>query len=282
VSEQLPEQQSPQFSGGDVDAPAEGNLDQGHPGETSGDASAVKDPFGVISEDAADADAGSEAPEADVADPIDAGTQESVPDVDAEEPDPVEEFKAKLRTETGDWFVIHSYAGYENRVKANLENRISSLNMEDYIYGVEVPMEEVMEIKNGQRKLVRRVRIPGYVLVRMDLTDESWGAVRHTPGVTGFVGHTHQPVPLSLDEVFSMLAPTLEQRDTPGGAAKKVETTVVDFEVGESVTVMEPPFETLPATITEINADSQKLKVLVSIFGRETPVELAFNQVAKI
>jgi len=276
VSEKLPEQQSPQFSGGDVDAPAEGTLDQDQQGADTEDASTVADPFGAISENVDEADV----EEADADAEVDADAEEDAPD--AEEPDPVAEFKAKLRTEIGDWFVIHSYAGYENRVKANLENRISSLNMEDYIYGVEVPMEEVMEIKNGQRKLVRRVRIPGYVLVRMDLTDESWGAVRHTPGVTGFVGHTHQPVPLSLDEVFSMLAPTLETRDTPGGAAKKVETTVVDFEVGESVTVMEPPFETLPATITEINADSQKLKVLVSIFGRETPVELAFNQVAKI
>ncbi|HEX5560077.1 MAG TPA: transcription termination/antitermination protein NusG [Nocardioidaceae bacterium] len=196
--------------------------------------------------------------------------------------DPVEEFKTKLRREPGEWYVVHSYAGYENRVKANLENRIVSLNMEDYIHEVQVPMEEVVEIKNGQRKQVRRVRIPGYVLVRMDLTDESWGAVRHTPGVTGFVGHTHQPVPLSTDEVFSMLAPTLETKATPAKAAKPAEVTVVDFEVGESVTVMEPPFETLPATITEINADQQKLKVLVSIFGRETPVELSFNQVAKI
>jgi transcription termination/antitermination protein NusG len=205
-----------------------------------------------------------------------------------EDVDPVEEFKANLRAQVGDWYVINSYAGYENRVKANLENRISSLNMEDYIFGVEVPMEEVTEIKNGVRKQVRRVRVPGYVLVRMDLTDESWGAVRHTPGVTGFVGHTHQPVPLSIDEVFSMLAPTLEVKETAaagggaGGGAKAAEPTVVDFEVGESVTVMEPPFETLPATITEINPDSQKLKVLVSIFGRETPVELGFNQVAKI
>ena len=195
--------------------------------------------------------------------------------------DPVAEFKAKLRREPGEWYVIHSYAGYENRVKANLENRISSLNMEDYIFSVEVPMEEVTEIKHGQRKLVRRVRIPGYVLVRMDLTDQSWGAVRHTPGVTGFVGHTHQPVPLSPDEVFSMLAPTLEVPET-AKASKPAEITLVDFEVGESVTVMEPPFETLPATITEINPDSQKLKVLVSIFGRETPVELSFSQVAKI
>jgi transcriptional antiterminator NusG len=201
-------------------------------------------------------------------------------EIDAEENlDPVAEFKAQLRRAPGDWYVIHSYAGYENRVKANLENRISSLNMEDYIFQVEVPMEEVTEIKNGQRKQVRRVRIPGYVLVRLDLTDESWGAVRHTPGVTGFVGHTHQPVPLSLDEVFSMLAPSLAPVEQK---AKPAETKVVDFEVGESVTVMEGPFETLPATISEINADAQKLKVLVSIFGRETPVELSFNQVAKI
>lgn len=211
-------------------------------------------------------------------------------DQEPAEEDPAEAFRAKLRSEPGYWYVVHSYAGYENRVKANLENRITSLNMEDYIFGIEVPMEEVNEIKNGQKKVVRRVRIPGYVLVRMDLTDESWGAVRHTPGVTGFVGTTHQPVPLSVDEVFSMLAPTLEPRQAPAAdgttqtapARKKVETTLVDFEVGESVTVMEPPFETLPATITEINADSQKLKVLVSIFGRETPVELGFSQVAKI
>jgi transcriptional antiterminator NusG len=199
---------------------------------------------------------------------------------DDEEPvDPVAEFKAGLRRAPGDWYVIHSYAGYENRVKANLENRTSSLNMEDYIFQVEVPMEEVTEIKNGQRKLVRRVRIPGYVLVRMDLSDESWGAVRHTPGVTGFVGHTHQPVPLSLDEVFSMLAPSLAPAES---TSRKPEVKVVDFEIGETVTVMEGPFETLPATISEINADAQKLKVLVSIFGRETPVELSFGDVSKL
>ncbi|SES49789.1 transcription antitermination protein nusG [Pedococcus cremeus] len=210
--------------------------------------------------------------------------------VDEAPADPVKEFKDKLASQFGDWYVIHSYAGYENRVKANLENRIASLNMEDYIFQAEVPMEEVTEIKNGQKKLVRRVRMPGYVLVRMDLTDESWGAVRHTPGVTGFVGNAHQPVPLSLDEVFTMLAPA--DLGAPaaagaagggaGGAGKPREAAVVDFEVGESVTVMEGPFETLPATISEINPDTQKLKVLVSIFGRETPVELSFNQVAKI
>jgi transcriptional antiterminator NusG len=212
---------------------------------------------------------------------------EAQDDADAPAGDPVQEFKDALAAKFGEWYVVHSYAGYENRVKANLENRTTSLNMEDFIFEAEVPMEEVTEIKNGQKKLVRRVRMPGYVLVRMDLTDESWGAVRHTPGVTGFVGNAHQPVPLSLDEVFTMLAPAdLESPATAGaaggGSGKAKEVAVVDFEVGESVTVMEGPFETLPATISEINPDTQKLKVLVSIFGRETPVELSFNQVAKI
>ena len=194
-------------------------------------------------------------------------------------------FRAKLRVQEGDWFVIHSYAGYENRVKANLLTRVTSLNMEPYIFDVQVPMETVSEVKGGVRKLVTRVRMPGYVLVRMDLTDQSWGAVRHTPGVTGFVGHTHQPVPLSHDEIYTMLNPSFETAgDAAGsaGGAKAGETHIVDFEVGESVTVMEGPFETLPATISEINPESQKLKVLVSIFGRETPVELSFSQVAKI
>ncbi|WP_182112052.1 MULTISPECIES: transcription termination/antitermination protein NusG [unclassified Actinotalea] len=201
---------------------------------------------------------------------------------DDEDVDPVAAFKAELRRQPGDWYVIHSYAGYENRVKANLENRTQSLNMEDYIHQVEVPMEEVVEIKNAQRKTVRRVRIPGYVLVRMDLTDESWGAVRHTPGVTGFVGHTHQPVPLTLDEVYSMLAPSLAPATEKARTATAAPTIAVDFTVGESVTVTDGPFDTLPATISEINAEQQKLKVLVSIFGRETPVELSFGQVAKI
>jgi transcriptional antiterminator NusG len=243
----------------------------------SDEAVAAAAPVDQPDDDTDDTDGETDAPAADV-----------VPDTSAaadtdEEPvvDPAVEFRSQLRRMPGDWYVIHSYAGYENRVKANLENRISSLNMEEHIFQVEVPMEEVMEIKNGQRKQIRRVRIPGYVLVRMDLTDESWGAVRHTPGVTGFVGHTHQPVPLSLDEVFSMLAPTLQPVEG-GQRPAKAEVKVVDFEVGESVTVMEGPFETLPATISEINPDAQKLKVLVSIFGRETPVELSFNQVAKI
>jgi transcriptional antiterminator NusG len=208
---------------------------------------------------------------------------EPQPDEPEADLDPVEEFKSTLRSMPGDWYVVHSYAGYENRVKTNLEYRTQSLNMEDYIFQVEVPTEEVVEIKNAQRKLVKRVRIPGYVLVRMDLTDESWGAVRHTPGVTGFVGHTHQPVPLTLDEVFSMLAPAIQAKTPVAVAAKSAAKVEVDFEVGESVTVTDGgPFDTLPATISEINAESQKLKVLVSLFGRETPVELSFSQVSKI
>lgn len=222
----------------------------------------------------------------DTSDASDADATAEVVEDDAPDPDedPVAAFKAKLRSLPGDWYVIHSYAGYENRVKANLESRTQSLNMEDYIHQVEVPMEEVVEIKNAQRKVVKRVRIPGYVLVRMDLTDESWGAVRHTPGVTGFVGHTHQPVPLTLDEVFSMLAPSLETKAPTQQAAKAAAKPVeVDFTVGESVTVTDGgPFDTLPATISEINVESQKLKVLVSLFGRETPVELSFSQVSKI
>ena len=195
-----------------------------------------------------------------------------------EEPldDPLADFRVALRNAPGDWYVIHSYAGYENRVKGNLENRRGSLNMEDYIFQIEVPQEEVNEIKNGQRKLVKRNVFPGYVLVRMELTDESWSVVRNTPGVTGFVGHTHSPSPLSLAEVEKILAPL------PTKKSDKPEIRVVDFEVGESVTVMDGPFATLPASISEIMPDQQKLKVLVSIFGRETPVELSFTQVQKL
>jgi transcriptional antiterminator NusG len=205
-------------------------------------------------------------------------TEESVAEEPAEpvETDPAEEMRAALRRAPGDWYVVHSYAGYENRVKTNLETRTSSLNMEDYIFQVEVPQREESVVKNGQRKMVKQNLLPGYVLVRMELTDESWGAVRNTPGVTGFVGHTHRPSPLSLDEVLQFLAPEQEKKE------KVVETKAADFEVGESVTVMDGPFVTLPASISEIHADSQKLKVLVSIFGRETPVELSFSQVQKI
>jgi transcriptional antiterminator NusG len=220
----------------------------------------------------ADAPATSETEDStsDAADSSDNDSTEEIED------DPMAEFRRALRNAPGDWYVVHSYAGYENRVRSNLENRIQSLGMEDYIFQIEVPQEEVTEIKNGQRKQVKRNVFPGYVLVRMDLTDESWSAVRNTPGVTGFVGHTHRPSPLTLDEVEKILAPRPEK------AEAKAQAKVVDFEVGESVTVMDGPFATLPATISEIMADHQKLKVLVSIFGRETPVELGFTQVQKL
>ncbi|HEY7857769.1 MAG TPA: transcription termination/antitermination protein NusG [Candidatus Nanopelagicales bacterium] len=179
----------------------------------------------------------------------------------------------------GDWYVIHSYAGYENKVKTNLESRIGSLNMEDFIFEIEVPQEEVQEIKNGVRKTVRRNKFPGYVLVRMDLSDASWGTVRHTPGVTGFVGHGHTPAPLSLDEAVKILAP--EPEVVPGAAPAAGEVQVIDFAVGDSVTVIDGPFATLHATISEINVDSQRITGLVEIFGRETPVELGFTQIVK-
>jgi transcription termination/antitermination protein NusG len=206
---------------------------------------------------------------------------------DDEEADPAEAMRKVLRGQFGDWYVIHSYAGYENKVKTNLESRIQSLDMEDYIFQIEVPTEEVTEIKNGKRTQVNRKKLPGYLLVRMDLNDESWGAVRNTPGVTGFVGATSRPSPLSIDEVVSLLAPaagpqTTKAAETTSTTTAAAPTAVVDFEVGESVTVMDGPFATLPATINEINAEQQKLQVLVSIFGRETPVELSFNQVQKL
>ena len=256
-------------------------------GEESEVESAAPDSIDDSSEADADADAGDEDSDAET-DEADADSDEEADALAAAaakaDVDPAEEFKAKLRRQEGDWYVIHSYAGYENRVKANLETRIQTLDMEDYIFEIQVPMEEVVEIKNAQRKVINRVRIPGYVLVRMDLTDASWGAVRHTPGVTGFVGNAHNPVPLRLDEVFSMLAPVFEEEQAEKGkpvkhAAAQVD---VDFEVGESVIVKEGPFETLPATISEIKIESQTLVVLVSIFERETPVTLAFNQVSKI
>ena len=205
-----------------------------------------------------------------------------------EDEDPAEAMKKALRIAPGDWYVVHSYAGYENKVKTNLEARIQSLDVEDYIYQIEVPTEEVTAIKNGKRAQVNRKVLPGYLLVRMELNDESWGAVRNTPGVTGFVGATSRPSPLTIDEVVKILVPaTAPQaaRATGGEAttgAVAAPVAVVDFEVGESVTVMDGPFATLPATINEINAEQQKLQVLVSIFGRETPVELSFNQVSKI
>jgi transcription termination/antitermination protein NusG len=206
----------------------------------------------------------------------DAAPAGDTPEVEAEDEDPAEELRRALRTALGDWYVVHSYAGYENKVKTNLESRIASLDMEDYIFQVEVPTEEVTEVKNGKRQQVQRKVFPGYILVRMDLNDESWGAVRNTPGVTGFVGATSRPSPLTLDEVVKILAPATQKKET------RPQVKVVDFEVGESVTVMDGPFATLPATISEISPDAQKVKVLVSIFGRETPVELSFSQVSKI
>ncbi|HZJ40255.1 MAG TPA: transcription termination/antitermination protein NusG [Demequina sp.] len=201
-----------------------------------------------------------------------------------DEIDPKVAFRSSLLMQDGDWYVVHSYSGHEKRVKQAIEHRVVSLNMEDYIFQVEVPMEDVVEYKNGQKKQVTRVRMPGYVLVRMELGDASWGAVRNTPGVTGFVGHAHQPVPLTPDEVYSMMAPpapasTASAEGGDSGSGPRIE---LDFQVGEAITVTEGPFATLPGTISEINVESQKLHVLVSIFGRETPVELSFAQVQKI
>ncbi|MHC5903180.1 transcription termination/antitermination protein NusG [Streptomyces sp. S6] len=207
----------------------------------------------------------------------------------AEPVDPVEALREELRTLPGEWYVIHTYAGYENRVKTNLEQRAVSLNVEDFIFQAEVPQEEVAQIKNGERKTVRQNKLPGYVLVRMDLTNESWGVVRNTPGVTGFVGNAYDPYPLTLDEIVKMLAPEAEEKAAREAAeaegkpapSRKVEVQVLDFEVGDSVTVTDGPFATLQATINEINADSKKVKGLVEIFGRETPVELSFDQIQK-
>ena len=216
-------------------------------------------------------------PVADSAESTDADTDST----DEDEEDPIAEFRREMLRAIGDWYVIHSYAGYENRVKTNLESRVTSMHMEDYIFQIEVPMEEVSEIKNGQRKLIKRNKFPGYVLVRMELTDASWGTVRNTPGVTGFVGHAHTPSPLTIDEVINILAP-VSQGQVAEAAEAAAAATLVDIEVGETITVVKGAFATLPGTIIEINPDTQKLKVLLSIFGRETPVELAMNEVEKI
>ena len=222
--------------------------------------------------------------------PVEAAASEAV--VADEDEDPLVAFRARLESQIGEWFVIHSYAGFENRVKQNLETRAVSLNMEDYIYEVNVPSEEVTEIKNGVRKQVKRNKFPGYVLVRMDLTDESWGVVRHTPGVTGFVGQGHNPAPLSMDEAFDMLRPSQQKAiasvataaaasaGEKGGSASGAKIDI-DLNIGDSVTVVDGPFATLHATISEINLDAQKVVGLVEIFGRETPVELGFNQIHK-
>ncbi|MGW7085814.1 transcription termination/antitermination protein NusG [Streptomyces sp. NPDC054871] len=219
-----------------------------------------------------------------------AESAESAEDEEEAEPvDPIVALRDELRTLPGEWYVIHTYAGYENRVKTNLEQRAVSLNVEDFIFQAEVPQEEVAQIKNGERKTIRQNKLPGYVLVRMDLTNESWGVVRNTPGVTGFVGNAYDPYPLTLDEIVKMLAPEAEEKAAREAAeaegkpapSRKVEVQVLDFEVGDSVTVTDGPFATLQATINEINADSKKVKGLVEIFGRETPVELSFDQIQK-
>jgi transcription termination/antitermination protein NusG len=255
----------------------------------------------VVADEPTEADETTET--ADALEAADEGDSEAVDEADGEptdgadgeaepaEDDPLEEFRRELWAKPGEWYVVHTYYGMENRVRSNLENRIVSLNMEDYIHEIVVPTEEVAEIKNGQRKMVKRTVLPGYVLVRMDLTDESWAAVRHTPSVTGFVGQAHQPVPLSMAEVENMLAPAAvaARAETPagGGAGGSATTTkktveVIDFAESDSVMVVDGPFATLHATITEINAEAQRVKALVEIFGRETPVELSFSQIQKV
>ena len=239
------------------------------------------------SEEDAESDEDTESDEDEAVSEEDA--EEAEPEEEAEPVDPVTALREELRTLPGEWYVIHTYAGYENRVKTNLEQRAVSLNVEDFIFQAEVPQEEVAQIKNGERKTIKQNKLPGYVLVRMDLTNESWGVVRNTPGVTGFVGNAYDPYPLTLDEIVKMLAPEAEEKaareaaEAEGKPApqRKVEVQVLDFEVGDSVTVTDGPFATLQATINEINADSKKVKGLVEIFGRETPVELSFDQIQK-
>jgi transcription termination/antitermination protein NusG len=259
----------------EADADAEGAAGDAGPAEDAADSADAED---SDAEDSTDAEDDADVEDAvDAEDGVDAEADDAAED-GAADLDPVARFSAELRQLPGEWYVVHSYAGYENRVKANLESRIQSLNMEDYIFQIEVPVHQVMEIKGGKRQQVSEKVLPGYILVRMELTDESWAVVRNTPGVTGFVGLSSRPSPLSVGEVASLLAPEPEE------AAVKTEVTraAVEFSVGESVTVMDGPFATLPATVNEINPDTQKLKVLVSIFGRETPVELSFDQVSKI
>ena len=265
------------------------------PADEPADAEVLDDPAADLTVAAAEDDDAQTAALDAAADAADVAAEEAAvtevtPGPDAAAPaDPLQEFRDLLHSQPGDWFVVHTYSGMENRVKTNIESRIGSLNMEDFIYEVTVPTEEVAEIKNGQRRMVKRTVLPGYVLVRMELTDESWSAVRHTPSVTGFVGHSHQPVPLSLAEVESMLAPAVElqiaaeaEGTTPGEQQKKApKIEFDDFATGDSVMVVDGPFATLHATITEINVDAQRVKALVEIFGRETPVELSFTQIQR-
>ncbi|MEU0830895.1 transcription termination/antitermination protein NusG [Streptomyces sp. NPDC056231] len=270
---------------------------------TAGDVESAEDEFEIVEAadavepdqaEAGDAAAGEPAEQAALhaEDETDSEDEDSASEEEAEPAAPVDAVTAlrdELRGLPGEWYVIHTYAGYEKRVKANLEQRAVSLNVEEFIYQAEVPEEEIVQIKNGERKNVRQNKLPGYVLVRMDLTNESWGVVRNTPGVTGFVGNAYDPYPLTLDEIVKMLAPEAEEKAAREAAeaegkpvpSRKVEVQVLDFEVGDSVTVTDGPFATLQATINEINADSKKVKGLVEIFGRETPVELSFDQIQK-
>ncbi|WP_330298065.1 transcription termination/antitermination protein NusG [Streptomyces sp. NBC_00503] len=267
-------------------AHVEADTDEGDV-EDEGDADEEADEDSEAGEDADAAD--EEAEEAEEADEDAEEAEEAAPVEDAEPVDPIQALREELRSLPGEWYVIHTYAGYEKRVKANLEQRAVSLNVEDFIYSAEVPEEEIVQIKNGERKNVRQNKLPGYVLVRMDLTNESWGVVRNTPGVTGFVGNAYDPYPLTLDEIVKMLAPEAQEKaaklaaEEAGLPAPSVKRTieVLDFEVGDSVTVTDGPFATLQATINEINPDSKKVKGLVEIFGRETPVELSFDQIQK-
>jgi transcriptional antiterminator NusG len=279
------ELESPAFSAATEQSEGEIDIDLGSYAPSREDDVDINLDFGAVAEPAAEEDleldfgglpAAEDEPEAAEAEP----DEESDAGGDA-----LEAFRAELRAKPGDWYVVHTYSGMENRVLQNLENRVSSLNMEDYIYEIIVPTEEVTEIRNGQRKQVKRTVLPGYVLVRMDLTDESWSTVRHTPSVTGFVGHSNSPVPLSLDEVEKMLAPAVIAAATAsseGPTRRKKKIEVADFAVGDSVMVVDGPFAGVHATITEINVNNQRLKALVEILGRETPVDLTFPQIQKV
>ncbi|MFF1558996.1 transcription termination/antitermination protein NusG [Streptomyces sp. NPDC058279] len=296
----------------DIVEAADADLDEAEAADAEAGAAAEEAALHVESDDAAadEAEADADAADVDAADAAEVESEdvesddaaddddaveaaEDAAEAEAEEPaepvDPIEALREELRRLPGEWYVIHTYAGYEKRVKANLEQRAVSLNVEEFIYQAEVPEEEIVQIKNGERKNVRQNKLPGYVLVRMDLTNESWGVVRNTPGVTGFVGNAYDPYPLTLDEIVKMLAPEAQEKAAKAAAeeaglpapAVKRQIEVLDFEVGDSVTVTDGPFATLQATINEINPDSKKVKGLVEIFGRETPVELSFDQIQK-
>ncbi|MFF9560077.1 transcription termination/antitermination protein NusG [Streptomyces albus] len=274
----------------DIVEAADSSVDRAEAAEAAAGEPAEEAAVRDAGDAAAEAADGAEAAE-DTAGEGEEAAEAGAEEAEEEQVDPVAQLREELRHLPGEWYVIHTYAGYEKRVKANLEQRAVSLNVEDFIYQAEVPEEEIVQIKNGERKNVRQNKLPGYVLVRMDLTNESWGVVRNTPGVTGFVGNAYDPYPLTLDEIVKMLAPEAEEKAAkaaaadeegkPAGGGRKVEVQVLDFEVGDSVTVTDGPFATLQATINEINADSKKVKGLVEIFGRETPVELSFDQIQK-